>query len=390
MYLRQLYSADIRDFQREFMATGIQIEFEHLVHELNPALTLKFGDLSENLIKQLSSILNKNDISHWIAGNCIIASFYNWISLEEVSDDSQLSETGIKPLVFQLKSGMERQRWDFNISNNIFSQDRPLLMGILNVTPDSFSDGGKYFSPQKALQHANEMARAGADIIDIGAESTRPGARAVTIEEEWQRLEAVLKMIKAHLALPVSIDTYKSEIARRALDAGADMVNDISGLTFDPEMVKVVAEAGCPLVIMHIKGTPRDMQIDPRYDNLMEELYRFFLGQIEWAQKNGISQLIVDPGIGFGKRLQDNPEIIRRLKEFRGLGYPIMVGPSRKSFIGKILDVESEKRMIGSAAAVALALNNSAKIIRVHDVYEMKQVSETVQAINRPEFFAKE
>ncbi|MCK5453188.1 MAG: dihydropteroate synthase, partial [Calditrichia bacterium] len=266
----------------------------------------------------------------------------------------------------------------------------PLLMGILNVTPDSFSDGGKYFSPQKALQHAKEMARAGADIIDIGAESTRPGARAVTIEEEWQRLEAVLKKIKANLALPVSIDTYKSEIAQLALDAGVDMVNDISGLTFDPEMVKVVAEAGCPLVIMHIKGTPRDMQIDPRYDNLMEELYRFFLRQIEYAQSHGISQLIVDPGIGFGKRLQDNLEIIRRLKEFRGLGYPILVGPSRKSFIGKILDVESEKRMIGSAAAVALALNNGAKVIRVHDVHEMKQVSEIVQAINNPIFFMKE
>jgi dihydropteroate synthase len=261
-------------------------------------------------------------------------------------------------------------------------------MGILNVTPDSFSDGGQYFSPEKAVLHAREMVQAGADIIDIGAESTRPGAKAVTMEEEWQRLEPVLNQIKAQLEIPVSIDTYKANIAERALNAGADMVNDISGLTFDPDMVKVVAEAGCPLVIMHIKGTPRNMQSNPHYDNLMEELYLFFLEQLELAQKYGISQLIIDPGIGFGKRLQDNLEIIRRLQEFRGLGYPVLIGPSRKSFIGKILNAESDERLFGTAAAVALSLNNGAKIIRVHDVQEMKQISETVQAINSTNFFS--
>ncbi|NWG75888.1 MAG: dihydropteroate synthase [Rubrivivax sp.] len=254
-------------------------------------------------------------------------------------------------------------------------------MGILNITPDSFSDGGRFLEPERAVDHAVQMEAEGADIIDIGAESTRPGAEALGVEEEWGRLEKVLSKIAAQIKIPISIDTYKAEIARRALANGAEIVNDISGLTFDPALKKSVARVECPLIIMHIKGTPRNMQQNPYYQNVMEEIFLFFQAQIELARQSGIRQLIIDPGIGFGKRLEDNLELLRRLEEFRIFGFPLMVGPSRKSYIGKILGVEVGERQWGTAASVALAVWTGARILRVHDVKEMKQVAEISRAI---------
>jgi dihydropteroate synthase len=232
-----------------------------------------------------------------------------------------------------------------------------------------------------------EMEAAGADIIDIGAESTRPGAQAVDVTEEWHRLQPVFQKLKKHIKISISIDTYKSEIASRALAEGADIVNDISGLRFDKKMAEVVARADCPAILMHIKGTPRDMQKNPYYENLMEELFTFFLEQIGYARESGIEKIILDPGIGFGKRYEDNFEIIRRLEEFRVLGFPLLVGPSRKSFIGRSLDVEVEDRLMGTAAAVALTIQNGANIVRVHDVREMKQVVQISQAIKSEKNF---
>ncbi|UCF65943.1 MAG: dihydropteroate synthase [bacterium] len=281
---------------------------------------------------------------------------------------------------------MRKDKWEYGIPAGILKVDRPLIMGILNVTPDSFSDGGQFYRAEDAYRHAQGMVQAGADIIDVGAESTRPGAEVVDTKEEWRRLEAVLRKLRSEISIPISIDTFKSEIAQRALDSGVDIINDISGLTFDSQMVRVASRAACPVIIMHIRGTPRDMQQNLHYDNLMEELHQFFQRQVEFAEDHGISQLILDPGIGFGKRLHDNLEIIRRLSEFRGFGFPLLVGPSRKSFIGRILDADPEHRLMGTAATGCLALNNGAQILRVHDVAEMKQLSSMVNAVNFNDF----
>jgi len=264
-------------------------------------------------------------------------------------------------------------------------QDRTLIMGALNVTPDSFSDGGLYFSKGSATKRAEEMIEEGVDIIDVGGESTRPGADPVPKEEEEHRVLPVLQEISTRFNIPVSIDTYKADIARKALSSGAKIVNDISGLTFDPEMVNVVADSDAYIVIMHIKGTPKNMQKYPNYEDLIEELVAFFQQQIDYAVKNGIhrKKIILDPGIGFGKKLNDNFVIIHSLDRIANLGFPVLVGPSRKSFIGLTLNLPPVERVEGTAAAVTASILKGAKIVRVHDVKEMKRVSIIADAIKR-------
>ncbi len=260
---------------------------------------------------------------------------------------------------------------------------RTYVMGILNVTPDSFSDGGKYFSLDSAIKHAMKMVEDGADIIDVGGESTRPGSEPVPVEEEVRRVIPVIKEIVKRVDVPVSIDTYKSEVARQALDNGASIVNDISGLRFDEKMADVVASYKASVVVMHIKGTPKTMQQNPTYDDVISEIYSYLSESVEIARRAGIEQIIVDPGIGFGKRLIDNLEIIRRLREFKSLGYPVLIGVSRKSFIGNILNLPVEERLEGTAGAVAVSVWNGANIVRVHDVKEMARVVKIVDAIKR-------
>lgn len=260
------------------------------------------------------------------------------------------------------------------------------IMGILNVTPDSFSDGGLYFSEKKAIEHALKLVEDGADIIDVGGESTRPGSEPVTLEEEIRRTIPVIKAISKEIRVPISIDTYKAEVARHALDAGATMVNDISGLRFDPYMPAVVAEYGVPVVIMHIKGRPKDMQQNPVYDALIPEIMDYLRISIRLAIKFGIKEdrIIIDPGIGFGKTFEHNLEIINNLKEFTLLEMPLAIGVSRKAFIGRILgDLPPQERLEGTAAAVAIAIYNGANIIRVHDVKEMVRVARVVDSIIR-------
>ena len=264
------------------------------------------------------------------------------------------------------------------------------IMGILNVTPDSFSDGGQFFSEKKAIEHAARLVEEGADIIDIGGESTRPGSEPVPVEEEIRRTVPVIKAISKEIKVPISIDTYKSEVARQALDAGASIVNDISGLRFDPDMPKVVAEHGVPVIIMHIKGRPKDMQQNPFYEALIPEIMDNLRISIGLALKFGISEdkVIIDPGIGFGKTLEHNLEIIKNLKEFTLLGKPVAIGVSRKAFIGKILgDAASHERLEGTAAAVAISIFNGANIVRVHDVKEMAKAAKAADAIKRGYFF---
>ncbi|BCB95902.1 dihydropteroate synthase [Dissulfurispira thermophila] len=257
-------------------------------------------------------------------------------------------------------------------------------MGILNVTPDSFSDGGLFFSEKNAIEHALRLVEDGADIIDIGGESTRPGSEPVPVEEEIRRTIPVIKAISKEIKSPISIDTYKAEVARRALDAGASIVNDISGLRFDPDMPKVVSEYKVPVVIMHIKGRPKDMQQNPQYEALIPEIMDYLRVSIRLANKFGISgdKIIIDPGIGFGKTFEHNLEIIKNLKEFTLLGKPIAIGASRKAFIGKILgDAPPSERLEGTAAAVAICIFNGANIVRVHDVKEMARVAKVADAI---------
>jgi dihydropteroate synthase len=264
---------------------------------------------------------------------------------------------------------------------------RTHLMGVVNVTPDSFSDGGQFADPARAGEHALELVAAGADIVDIGGESTRPGALPVSVGEELGRILPVIEEVARKSDAPISVDTYKADVADAALSAGAAMVNDISALRFDPRMVEIVASRGAPVVLMHMKGTPRNMQTDPRYDDVLDEVFRFLAERVGFAQEAGIGpeRIVVDPGIGFGKRLRDNLVLLNRIGEFSALGCPVLVGPSRKSFIGTTLDLPVDERLEGTAAAVAVAIVGGAHIVRVHDVKEMSRVARMVDAIVRAE-----
>ena len=261
-----------------------------------------------------------------------------------------------------------------------------LVMGILNVTPDSFSNGGRYLEPRQAVEHALWMAEQGADIVDVGGESTRPGAEPVPVEEELRRVIPVIEGIRAKSDVPISVDTYKAAVAREAIRAGADMVNDVSAGRFDPEMVEVVRSAGVPMVVMHMRGTPRTMQWDVRYRSLLGEVVGFLQERVEHLEQRGVDPraIVVDPGLGFGKSVErDNLVLLKHLGELRALGKPILVGPSRKAFIGHVLGLPVEDREEGTAAAVAVAVMNGANIVRVHDVRRMKRVVKVVEAIQR-------
>ncbi|HJV66457.1 MAG TPA: dihydropteroate synthase [Geomonas sp.] len=256
------------------------------------------------------------------------------------------------------------------------SMDRPLVMGILNVTPDSFSDGNRFFSTESAVRRALEMEEEGADIIDIGGESTRPKAPAVSLDEELRRVVPVIEALAGKLSVPISVDTYKAAVARAACAAGAEIVNDVSGLFFDEGMAAAVAEAEAGLVVMHTRGTPQSMQADTHYDDLLADVKAYLAASLELAAKAGIkpSRIVIDPGLGFGKSMQGNLDLIRRLKEFLPMGHPILIGPSRKSFIGTVIGKTGVERIFGTAAAVAVSVVNGASIVRVHDVAAMKDV----------------
>jgi len=260
---------------------------------------------------------------------------------------------------------------------------KTLIMGVLNVTPDSFSDGGLYDDLDMAVKQAQEMVSQGADILDIGGESSRPGSDPVSLDEELRRVLPVIECLTQELDVPISIDTYKSTVAEQALKAGAHIVNDISGLNFDPNMAEVVADYDAPVILMHIQGTPKNMQMSPQYHALISEIISYLRNSIEKAEKAGVApeKIIIDPGIGFGKTSEHNLEIIRRLKEFRCLGKPILIGTSRKSFIGKILDLPVEERVEGTMATVVASIINGADIIRVHDVKQMKRAVKMIDAI---------
>lgn len=260
-------------------------------------------------------------------------------------------------------------------------------MAVLNVTPDSFSDGGRFFDANQAVEQALRMEAEGADLIDIGGESTRPGAAAVAAEEESRRVVPVIEHLAKRLHIPISIDTTKSEVARRAIEAGASIINDVSGFTRDSQMLDVAARDRTGLVIMHAKGTPQTMQRRPRYHDLIGEIRRFLSDRIEAAADHRIpkNRIAVDPGIGFGKTARHNLKILHHLDSFSDLGVPLLVGPSRKSFIGGILDLPPSERMEGTAAAVAIAIFQGARIIRVHDIKPLVRVARVADSIRKEE-----
>jgi len=261
--------------------------------------------------------------------------------------------------------------------------DRPFLMGVVNVTPDSFFDGGRYDDPQRAVEHALRLVEEGADLLDIGAESTRPGAVPVDEREECHRLIPVVAAVAKAVSVPISVDTSKAEVARAAIDAGAVMVNDVTALRGDGAMVEVVAEAEVGLVLMHMQGTPETMQKAPRYDDVVGEVVQFLTERARWAIAHGVARdrIVLDPGIGFGKTLQHNLDLLANLHAFVHLEFPVLVGPSRKGFIGQLTDQAVEARAWGTAAAVALAVEQGANILRVHDIGPMKDVVRVAVAI---------
>ena len=254
-------------------------------------------------------------------------------------------------------------------------------MGVINVTPDSFSDGGLYFQKNKAIEHGLQLVRDGADIIDVGGESTRPFSEEVPLQEELDRVIPVIEALSKELPVPVSIDTCKAEVARQALEAGASIINDISALRFDPDIISVAAEAGIPVILMHMQGTPGNMQKNPFYQNLVPEILDFLRLAMDRAVSGGIKNdmIIVDPGIGFGKTVEHNLEIIRELGQFRVLGRPVLLGTSNKTFIGRLLNKEPHERDTGTMATIAAGVLNGADIVRVHNV---KKAVETVRIVD--------
>lgn len=266
----------------------------------------------------------------------------------------------------------ERRRFKLSLPHGreLWLGDRTYIMGVINVTPDSFSDGGKFYGIDKAVERAKELIEAGADILDIGGESTRPFSDPIPLDEELTRTIPVIEKIRSFSEIPISIDTTKAEVARRALEAGADIVNDVSALRFDPEMAKVVADRGVPVVLMHMLGTPKTMQENPHYECLFGEILSFLQERIQYAVNFGINrdQIIVDPGIGFGKTVTHNLRLIRDLAVFGLLERPILLGLSRKRFIGAVLNRPVEERELGTAVANTVGIMAGAHIVRVHDV----------------------
>ncbi len=353
---------------------------------------IKFENLScaqANVLKQIALIcgadvaIPKNAYTGSTRKKMPAMLFANLREIEKMQQRME-EQPWIRPLSKQLTCILnEQDGLHVLIGRKKVSFNRTYIMGVINVTPDSFYRGSSYMTHDAILQRAQTMAEDGADFIDIGAESSRPGARAVSVREELRRLKKILPLLIKRIKLPISIDTQKAEVARFAIDHGAQIVNDISGLAHDRRMVTTVAHHKIALILMHIQGTPKTMQIKPHYDDLMGELHQYFRNKIDHAVQKGVTleRIILDPGLGFGKRLEDNYEIINRLGELAVFKRPILVGHSRKSFVGKPFNIAPEQRLAGTLALEALLIQNGASIVRVHDVAEAKRAALVIDKI---------
>ncbi len=305
--------------------------------------------------------------------------------LEGVEDDRPEGFRAVAHAVARTVKRRFRRRFEVPTGRGTLTLDRrPLVMGILNVTPDSFSDGGRYADPDRAIERAFQMVEAGADIVDVGAESTRPGSPTIDADEEARRLLPVMRVLLEQLRVPVSLDTRKARVAERFLEMGVAIVNDVSGLDHDPRLADVVARSGAALVLNHMRGTPQTMQEAPRYDDVTADVCRSLRERIERAGRAGVGEdrILLDPGIGFGKRLEDNLDILARLGEIRSLGRPLVLGCSRKSFLGRVTGRDVEKRDAATAATTALATLRGVKVVRVHDVETTVDVVSVLDAID--------
>ena len=271
------------------------------------------------------------------------------------------------------------------VKTHLTYRGQPLVMGVLNVTPDSFSDGGAFANPKAAVARGIQMAAEGADLIDIGGESTRPGARRVSVREELQRILPVIKRLATAVRIPLSIDTSKAEVAAHALAVGASLVNDVTALQGDPEMAGVVARHRAAVILMHMRGTPATMQRTPRYHDVVQDVLDFLIQAAQRAERSGIHQrrILIDPGLGFGKTVRHNVELLRALPRFLSLGFPLMIGPSRKSFIGRTLNVDIQDRLAGTLACVAHAQHAGVHIVRAHDVLPAVQLLRMLAVIEQ-------
>ena len=289
-------------------------------------------------------------------------------------NNMKLTEVIKSDLLNPIKNYEKSSMIKYQIGKKEFDFKYSYSMGVLNVTPDSFSDGGKFFKKEEALQLASRMVEEGVDIIDIGGESTRPGSIPIEEQEELQRVIPLIeRIILEKPETIISVDTVRSNVARKALESGAKIVNDISAGTFDPNIFNIIKDFDASMVIMHIKGKPKTMQVSPSYENVITEIYDFLSGQIEIALKHGIKQIFIDPGIGFGKRIEDNLKLLSRLEDFKSLGFPILIGVSRKSFIGNILNLSIENRDDASNALNAMLLTKGARVIRTHNFVQAVQ-----------------
>lgn len=361
-YLGRKYNNDTISSQRNFF-----IELRNVPHSV-------FYDSKtylEGLIREENLLLNNSNegvVDLLLLTDSIFRAQEFFKGFTELKENLILTEI-IKVLMNydQVKS--------YQIGNRLFDFNSAYLMGILNVTPDSFSDGGRYIKPNQAVEHALQMLQDGADIIDIGGESTRPGSEPISADEEIDRVIPVIKeVLNNRPDAIISVDTYKSKVALAALEAGAKIVNDISAFTFDPEIADVCSQFNAAAILMHIKGTPKTMQSDTSYKEVISDIYDFLRKRADFAMQKGIKNIIIDPGIGFGKSVKDNFKIIKRLKDFKSLGFPILIGVSRKSFIGKTLDLNIYERDLPTAAIEAVSIINSARIIRTHNIKNGRQI----------------
>jgi dihydropteroate synthase len=385
--VRILSLAGIFDCQTELERLGVDPAAIPILRAKQKTLAVKAEDLpasTANILKQTALALGADcamhrDVIRGRKRRSDVVLFANRRQLSRICERLLEQPPTARALAARIRELVRRYDNPHSILKvrnvSLDLSERTLFMGIVNVTPDSFSDGGSFLAPRAAIEHGLNLVAQGADIVDIGAESTRPGAQAVSTKQELARLMPVLQSLCRRTDAFISIDTYKSEVARACLDQGADMINDISGLRFDPKLAGVIARAGASCVAMHIKGKPRTMQRKPVYDDLMAEVCAYLTGSIERAAAAGIpqEQVVIDPGIGFGKSAEDNFTILRRLPELKSLGQPILVGPSRKSFIGAALNLPVEQRLFGTIAASVMAVANGASIVRVHDVGAVKQ-----------------
>ncbi|MEA2015814.1 MAG: dihydropteroate synthase [Actinomycetota bacterium] len=382
---------------KEYSKMGASPDGSNLMIDKIFPVSLKIrgvNPLAANILKQEMLARGGDVVTSWdtIKGNSkktdVIVQGTNK-GIENLIEKISTQPFGLKELSGNLKTYMDKMEKKsknnlLEIGTRKFNLDKKVIvMGVLNVTPDSFYDGGFYFEKEKAYKRVENIVGEGADIIDVGGMSTRPGSKPVNPEEEMDRIIPVIQHVKKNYNILISADTSKPMVAEKAIEEGAHIINDVSGLSAGRDMADVIAKRDVSIIIMHIKGAPENMQKNPQYDNVIDEIYDFLEDKTAKALECGISpgKIIIDPGIGFGKTLEHNLEILNKIKEFTMLGYPVMIGASRKSFIGSILDLPVDERLEGSIAAAVYSIMNGVSILRVHDVKETMRAIEVAGRI---------